>query len=55
MGDPGLVIGLEGAGVGSLIRYLHFVNVNGEITAVAVDQCHALVQRPLICPSKKDI
>lgn len=55
MDDAGLVIGLEGAGVGPLIGYLHLVDVNGEVAVVAVDQCHAPVQRPLICPGKKDI
>ena len=53
--DAGLVIGLEGAGVGPLVRYLHLVDVNGEVAAVAVDQRHALVQRPLIRPGEKDI
>jgi len=44
IGDAGFVVGLECAGVGSLVRYLHLVNVNGEITVAAVDQRHTLVQ-----------
>lgn len=37
VGDPGLVIGLEGAGVRPLISHLHLVDVDGKITVVAVD------------------
>lgn len=55
MGDAGLVIGLEGAGIRSFICYLHFVNVNGEVAVVAVDQRHTLVQGPLVCPSEEDV
>lgn len=44
MGDTGLVIGLEGAGVGPLISHLHLVDVDGEVTVVTVDQRHTLVQ-----------
>lgn len=55
VGDAGLVIGLEGASVGSLIGYLDVVDVNGEVTVVAVGQRHTLVQRPLVCPREQDV
>lgn len=55
MSDAGLVIGLEGASVGPLIGYLHLVDVDGEVTVVAVRQRHTLVQRPLICPREQDV
>lgn len=55
MNDARLVIGLEGAGVGPLVGYLHLVNMNGEVTVVAIDQRHTPIQRPLICPREKDI
>lgn len=55
MGDAGLVIGLEGAGVGPLVCYLHLVDVNGEVAVVTVDQRHTPVQRPLVCPREKDV
>lgn len=55
MGNAGLVIGLEGAGVGPLVSYLHLLDVDGKIAVVAVDQRHALVQRPLVCPREQDV
>lgn len=47
--NPGFVVGLEGAGVGPLVGDLHLLDVDGEVAVVAVDQRHALVQRPLVC------
>lgn len=55
IGETGLVVGLEAAGVRPLIGYLHIVNVNGEVTAVVIDQCHTLVQCPFVCPCEKDV
>lgn len=55
VGDAGLVIGLEGAGVGPLVGYLHLVDVDGEVAVVAVGQRHTLVQRPLVCPREQDV
>lgn len=55
VGDAGLVIGLKGACVGPLVCDLHLVDVDWEVTAVTVGQCHALVQRPLVCPCEQDV
>lgn len=55
IGKTGLVIGLEAAGVRPLVGYLHIVNVNGEVTAVVIDQCHTFVQCPFVCPCEKDV
>lgn len=55
VGNAGLVIGLKGASVGPLVGYLHLVDVDWEVTAVTVGQCHTLVQRPLVCPCEQDV
>lgn len=55
MGDSGLVIGLEGAGVGPLVGDLHLVDVDREVAVVAVGQRHAFVQRPLVRPCEQDV
>lgn len=55
VGETGLVIGLEAAGVRPLVGYLHIVNVNGEVTAIVIDQRHTLVQCPFIGSCEKDV
>ena len=55
VGDVGLVVGLEGAGVGPLVGHLHVVDVDGEVAVVAVDHRHAFVQRPLVLPREQDV
>lgn len=55
VGDARLVIGLEGARVGPLVGDLHLVDVDREVTVVAVGQCHTLVQRPLVRPCEQDV
>lgn len=55
IGETGPAIGLEAAGVRPLVGYLHIVNVNGEVTAVVIDQCHTFVQCPFVCPCEKDV
>lgn len=55
MGDAGLVVGLKGAGVRPLVCYLDLVDVDGEVSVVAVGERHALIQRPLICPCEEDV
>lgn len=55
MGDARLVVGLEGAGVGPFVADLHLVDVDGEVAVVAVDQRHALVQRPLVRSREQDV
>lgn len=55
LGDAGLVIDLEGAGVGPLVGYLHVVDADGEVAVVAVEQRHALVQRPLVRTREQDV
>lgn len=55
MSDAGLVVGLEGAGVGPLVGHLHLVDLDGEVAGVAADQRHALVQRPLVPPREQDV
>lgn len=55
MGDAGFVVGLKGAGVRSLVCYLHLVDEDGELSVAGVDQRHSLVQRPLINPREKDV
>lgn len=55
VGNAGLVVGLEAAGVGSLVGYLHLLDVDGEVAVVAVCQRHALVKRPLIRPREQDV
>lgn len=55
VGETGLVIGLEAAGVRPLVGYLHIVNVNGEVAAVVIDQCHALIQCPFVGSCEKDV
>ena len=55
MGRAGLVVGLEGAGVGPFVGHVHLVDLDGEVAAVAVDQRHALVQRPLVEPREQDV
>lgn len=55
VGGPGLVVGLDGARVRSLVGDLHLVDVDGEVAAVAVGQCDALVQGPLVRPGEQDV
>lgn len=55
IGETWLVIGLEAAGVRPLVRYLHIFNVNGEVAAVVIDQCHTLVQCPFVSSCEKDV
>lgn len=55
VGGAGLVVGLDGARVRSLVSDLHLVDVDGEVAAVAVGQCDALVQGPLVRPSEQDV
>lgn len=55
VGGAGLVVGLDGARVWSLVGDLHLVDVDGEVAAVAVGQCDALVQGPLVRPGEQDV
>lgn len=55
IGGAGLVVGLDGARVWSLVGDLHLVDVDGEVAAVAVGQCDALVQGPLVRPGEQDV
>ena len=55
MSRAGLVVGLEGAGVGPLVGHVHRVDLDGEVAGVAIDQRHTLIQRPLVPPREQDV
>lgn len=55
MGGARLVAGLEAAGVRTFVRHCHTLDLDGEVTVVAVHQGDARVQRPLVRPREQDV
>lgn len=55
VGEAGLVVGLEGAGVGALVGHLHLTDVDREVAAVVIEQRHSLVERPLVSAREHDV
>lgn len=55
VGGAGPVVGLDAARVRPFVGDLHLVDVDGEVAAVTVGQCDALVQGPLVRPGEQDV